>query len=63
MEQGIPFHVKSILSKSATGNIRSKILDPKYHTVELVLEVQQSPIDFAKMVEEYSEKEFEVVIK
>ena len=55
--------MKAILSKSATGNIRSKILDPKYHTVELVLEVQQSPIEFAKMVEEYSEKEFEVTIK
>ncbi len=55
--------MKAILSKSATGNIRSKILDPKYHTVEIVLEAQQSPSEFAKLVEDYIDKEFEVIIK
>lgn len=55
--------MKAILSKSATGNIRSKILDPKYHTAELILEVQLSPTEFAKILEDFIDKEFEVIIK
>lgn len=52
--------MKCILSKSATGNIRSKVLDPKYHTVELVLEAYITPSEFAKLIEKYDEKEFEI---
>ena len=55
--------MKCILSKNATGNLRSKILDPKYNTVEFVFEAYISPIEFAKIVEEYDEKEFEIEIK
>lgn len=54
--------MKAILSKSATGNIRSKILDPKYNQVELVFEVTLTPKEFAEIVTEYDEKEFDISI-
>lgn len=52
--------MKAILSKSATGNLRSKILDPKYNTCEIILEVQLTPIEFATLVKKYDEKEFDI---
>jgi hypothetical protein len=55
--------MKVILSKGATGNIKSKILDPKYHTAELVFEAYISPSEFARIMETYDEKEFEIEIK
>lgn len=55
--------MKATLSKSATGNIRSKILDPKYNTVELIFEAQCSPADFAKLIVECDEKEIELEVK
>jgi len=55
--------MKATLSKSSTGNTRSKILDPKWKTAEIVLEVSLAPTEFAKLLEDYSEKEFEVIIK
>jgi hypothetical protein len=55
--------MKAILSKSATGNLRSKILDPKYNTAELILEVQLSPKDFAELVSNFDEREFDIIIK
>lgn len=55
--------MKALLSKSATGNIRSKILDPKYNTAEIVLEVSLSPKEFAELVSKYDEKEFDLEIK
>lgn len=54
--------MKALLSKSATGNLRSKILDPKYNTAEIVLEVNLTPSEFANLVTKYDEKEFEVNI-
>lgn len=54
--------MKCLLAKSATGNLRSKILDPKYNTAEIVLEVQLTPVEFANLVSKYDEKEFEVQI-
>ena len=54
--------MKAILAKSATGNLRSKILDPKYKTAELVLEVYISPEEFAKLITKYDDKEFKVDI-
>lgn len=54
--------MKAILSKSATGNIRSKILDPKYNVAELVLEVYLTPLEFADLVTKYDEKKFELTI-
>ena len=55
--------MKVILSKSATGNLRSKILDPKYNTVELVFEAYMTPLEFAELVKKYDDKEFEIKIK
>jgi hypothetical protein len=55
--------MKAILSKSATGNLRSKILDPKYNTAELVLEVYLTPQEFADIVKKYDDREFQVDIK
>ena len=54
--------MRALLSKSATGTLRSKILDPKYNTAELVFEVYLTPSEFAKIVEEYDEEEFEITI-
>lgn len=54
--------MKAILSKSATGNIRSKILDPKYKTAEIILEVEISPQEFAELVSKYDEREFEFTL-
>ncbi len=54
--------MKCILAKSSTGNLRSKILDPKYNTVEIVLEVQLTPVEFANLVSKYDEREFNVEI-
>ena len=54
--------MRALLSKSATGTLRSKILDPKYITAELVFEVYLTPSEFAKIVEEYDEEEFEITI-
>lgn len=55
--------MKAILSKSVTGKIRSKILDPKYNTAELILEVNLSPIEFAALITQYDEQEIELTIK
>lgn len=55
--------MKALFSKSATGNIRSKILDPKYNTAEIVLELNISPMEFAKLLEQFDEKEFEIEFK
>lgn len=55
--------MKALLSKTATGTLRSRILDPKYNTVELVFEVYLAPSEFAKIVEKYDEEEFEIDIK
>lgn len=55
--------MKAIFSKSSTGNIRSKILDPKYNTCEIILEVQLSPLEFATLVQQFDEKEFDIDIK
>ena len=54
--------MKAILSKSATGNLRSKILDPKYNIAELIFEVQLTPKEFAELVSNYDEKEFNLTI-
>lgn len=54
--------MKAILSKSATGNLRSKILDPKYKTAELIFEVQLSPKEFAELVSNCDEQEIELTI-
>ena len=55
--------MRALLAKSATGNLRSKILDPKYKTAELVFEVYLTPSEFAKIVEKYDEEEFELRIE
>lgn len=54
--------MKAILSKSTTGNLRSKILDPKYNTCELILEIQCTPSEFAKLITEYDEESFDITI-
>ena len=54
--------MKAILSKSATGTIRSKILDPKYNRCELILEVSLTPVEFANLITKYDEKEFDISI-
>lgn len=54
--------MKAILSKSSMGRIRSKILDPKYKTAELILEVYISPAEFAALITQYDEKEFILTI-
>jgi hypothetical protein len=54
--------MKAVLSKSSMGKIRSKILDPKYNTAELIFEVNISPIEFAKIITKYDEKDFELTI-
>lgn len=55
--------MRCILSKSATGNLRSKILDPKYNTAEIILEVQLTPVEFANFISKYDDKEFDISIE
>lgn len=55
--------MRALLAKSATGNLRSKILDPKYKTAELVFEVYLSPKEFAEIIEKYDEEEFTLEIQ
>ena len=47
---------KAILAQTTTDKIRSKILSPM--SSELVLEVYMTPEQFAKIVTNYSQKEF-----
>ena len=54
--------MKATLSKSSTGNIRSKILDPKYHTAELIFEVQLKPSEFASLLERCDDRELELEV-
>ena len=54
--------MKAVFTKSATGAIKSKIVDPRYGVAELVLQVSISPAEFAKLVTEYDESEFELTI-
>ena len=54
--------MKALLAKTATGNLRSKIIDPKYHTAELVFDVYMSPKEFGELVEKYDEEEFNLKI-
>jgi hypothetical protein len=54
--------MRATLSKSATGNLRSKILDPKYNTCELIFEVQLKPKEFAELITKYDEAEIEITL-
>ena len=54
--------MRALLAKTATGTLRSKIIDPKYNTAELVFEVNITPTEFAKIVEKYDEEEFTLEI-
>ena len=53
--------MKAILSRTTTDQIKSKIKSP--HLSELVFEVYITPSEFAKIIEKYDEKEFEIEIK
>lgn len=52
--------MKAILARTTTDKIKSKILSPQIS--ELVVEVYITPSEFAKLIEEYDGKEFEIVI-
>lgn len=54
--------MRATLAKSSTGNLRSKILDPKYGTCEIILEVQLTPAEFGELVSKYDEREMEITI-
>jgi len=54
--------MRAYLAKTATGNLRSKIVDPKYNMAELVFTVNITPSEFAKIIEKYDEEEFELTI-
>ena len=55
--------MNATLSTTATGTIKSKIIDPKYHTAELVFQVSMSASEFGQFIEEYNEEEFQIDIK
>ena len=52
--------MKAILARTTTDKIKSKILSP--HVSELVIEVYITPSEFAKLIEQYDEKEFVITI-
>ena len=52
--------MKAILSKTTTDLMKSKIKSPMLS--ELVFEVYITPTEFAKIIEEYDEKEFNLTI-
>lgn len=52
--------MKAILSRTTTDQIKSKILSP--HISQLVIDVYITPTEFAKIIEEFDEEEFEVII-
>lgn len=53
--------MKAILSKTTTDMVKSKIKSPRL--AELVLEVYISPTEFAKIIEKYDDKVFEIEFK
>lgn len=53
--------LRAILSRKNNDQIKSKILSPVL--AEIVLECYVSTTEFAKLVEEYFEKEFVIEIK
>lgn len=52
--------MKAILSKTTTDMMKSKILSPVLS--QLVFDVYISPSEFARIIENYDEKEFELTI-
>ncbi len=52
--------MKAILSQTTTDQIKSKILSPLVS--QLVFDVYITPSEFARIVEKYDQKEFELEI-
>ena len=52
--------MKAILSKTTADLVKSKIKSPRLS--ELVLEVYITPSEFAKIIEKYDNKVFEITI-
>ncbi len=53
--------MKAILSKSTTDMVKSKIKSPRLS--EFVIDVYCTPTEFAKIIEKYDDKIFEVEFK
>jgi hypothetical protein len=53
--------IKAILSRTTTDNIKSRILSDEL--AELVFECYITPEEFAKIINKYFEKEFEIEIR
>jgi len=53
--------IKAVLAKTTTDKIKSKILSNEL--AELVFECYLKPEEFAKIVDKYFDKEFEIEIK
>ena len=52
--------MKAILSKTTTDQLKSKILSPQLS--QLVFDVYITPSEFAHLIEQYNETEFEIII-
>ena len=52
--------MKAILSLTTKDEIKSRVMSP--HLSQLVFDVYITPTEFAKIIEKYDGKEFEVII-